>query len=108
MHLHSSPLFSKSQRSNMFRITGLDPAGPLYASLRPILPVDLTLAAEDGKFVDIIHSDGNGFGSPQVTGSIDFLPNGGIHLQPGCPYTSGTFDINRKFLENFLESNFGN
>lgn len=49
-------------------------------------------------FVDIIHTDANGFGSSQATGSIDFWPNGGVHLQPGCPYTSETFDIKSKFL----------
>ncbi|KAK6629854.1 hypothetical protein RUM43_003675 [Polyplax serrata] len=62
------------------RITGLDPAFPLY-----IFQGDVGhLAKSDAKFVDVIHTDGGVFGFPNPIGHVDFYPNGGIALQPGC------------------------
>ncbi|XP_037032003.1 lipase member H [Bradysia coprophila] len=61
------------------RVTGLDPAFPLYnggSSTR--------LSSSDAKFVDVIHTDGGLFGYPWVLGHADFFPNGGVPLQPGC------------------------
>lgn len=87
-----------------FRITGLDPAGPLYATLRPLLPIDLTLSKEDAVFVDIIHGDKNGFGSPSATGDVDFYPNNGAHVQPGCPLEAKLFTLesNKIIRRNFF------
>ncbi|KAL0274603.1 UNVERIFIED_CONTAM: hypothetical protein PYX00_002698 [Menopon gallinae] len=62
------------------RITGLDPAFPLY-----IYQGDRGhLAPSDARFVDIIHTDGGVFGFPNPIGHADFYPNGGVALQPGC------------------------
>jgi len=33
---------------------------------------------------DVIHTDGGIFGIPWALGHVDFYPNGGIALQPGC------------------------
>lgn len=65
----------------LLRITGLDPAGPGF------FPSDSMqhLSAGDAKFVDIIHSDGGGYGQPSATGTADFWPNNGTRFQPGCP-----------------------
>lgn len=62
------------------RLTGLDPAYPGFYP--PILgqPVSKT----DASFVDIIHTDGGGYGAPGKTGHADFWPNGGHAKQPGC------------------------
>ncbi|XP_064929185.1 lipase member H isoform X2 [Columba livia] len=64
------------------RITGLDPAGPLYRGKPPSERLDPT----DAQFVDVIHSDTDGLGYTEALGHIDFYPNGGTD-QPGCPLT---------------------
>lgn len=35
--------------------------------------------------VDVIHTDAWLYGAPVSTGTVDFWPNGGVTLQPGCP-----------------------
>ncbi|XP_076379740.1 pancreatic triacylglycerol lipase-like [Megalopta genalis] len=59
------------------RITGLDPAGPLYYTGR-------YLKAGDAAFVDIIHTDEGVLGQIYNSGDVDFLPNAGHRPQPGC------------------------
>ncbi|XP_068701109.1 pancreatic lipase-related protein 2-like [Montipora foliosa] len=61
------------------RITGLDPAMPLFTGSRKDVHLDKT----DAKYVDIIHTNMGEFGTPDKEGDADFLPNGGA-LQPGC------------------------
>ncbi|CAL4119907.1 unnamed protein product, partial [Meganyctiphanes norvegica] len=68
------------------RITGLDPAGPLFYDL----PNDRILDASDASFVDIIHTNSVNegglidgcYGLLRPLGHVDFYPNGGTH-QPG-------------------------
>uniref|UniRef100_A0A1A9WK45 Lipase domain-containing protein n=1 Tax=Glossina brevipalpis TaxID=37001 RepID=A0A1A9WK45_9MUSC len=65
---------------NLKRITGLDPALPLFddnSSNRRLTPAD-------AYFVDVIHTDGGILGNPEAMGHVDFYPNGGHALQPGC------------------------
>ncbi|XP_050350410.1 pancreatic triacylglycerol lipase-like [Nymphalis io] len=61
------------------RVTGLDPAGPLWNvnSNR--------LRASDGIYVEAIHTDGGtlGLGIGSAVANADFFPNGG-NSQPGC------------------------
>lgn len=68
-----------------FRITGLDPANP------PFFPDILLnhLSHSDAEMVDIIHTDAGLYGQPIATGTIDFWPNDGMTLQPGCPFRLG-------------------
>lgn len=61
------------------RITGLDPAKHLYENTDPKYTID----KNDATFVDIIHTNGNGFGLIKPLGHIDFYPNGG-RSQPNC------------------------
>ncbi|XP_054019552.1 pancreatic lipase-related protein 2 [Dryobates pubescens] len=67
------------------RITGLDPAGPLFQ----YTPTTVRLDPSDAKFVDIIHTHaGHLFfdfapGILQTCGHLDFYPNGGKKM-PGC------------------------
>lgn len=70
------------------RITGMDPAGPLFTGKES----SERLSEEDASFVDVIHSDGNKFGYYAAIGHIDFYPNGGIAFQPGC-YTRDERDL---------------
>ncbi|XP_064116438.1 inactive pancreatic lipase-related protein 1-like [Macrobrachium nipponense] len=66
------------------RITGLDPAEPMFQDL----PIRVRLDPSDAKFVDVIHTDSDsifllGLGLEQPSGHLDFYPNGG-RSQPGC------------------------
>lgn len=66
------------------RITGLDPAAPLFTDTDPIVRLDPT----DAHFVDIVHTDANplmkgGLGINMRLGHVDFFPNGGFD-NPGC------------------------
>ncbi|XP_050535816.1 pancreatic triacylglycerol lipase [Daktulosphaira vitifoliae] len=62
------------------RITGLDPAFPLYM----FSGKKGHLAPTDAEFVDVIHTDAGVFGFPVPLGHADFFPNGGYPTQPGC------------------------
>jgi len=71
------------------RISGLDPAYPLFKGEH----LKHRLDASDAAFVDVIHTDVNvelGAGTSDLSGHIDFFPNGGDD-QPGCQ---------KKFLNN--------
>ncbi|XP_031776478.1 uncharacterized protein LOC100873034 isoform X1 [Apis florea] len=61
------------------RITGLDPAGPLFYLLND------RLSTSDAVFVDVIHTDKGGYGTALKIGHVDFYPNYGHRPQPGCP-----------------------
>ncbi|KAK0071338.1 hypothetical protein PV326_001357 [Microctonus aethiopoides] len=66
------------------RITGLDPAGPLFETPHLKDPED-RLDETDAVFVDIIHTCGGILGFVQPIGHIDFYPNNGTLPQPLCP-----------------------
>lgn len=71
--------------NEMARISGLDPAGPLFQGKHEAVRLD----QNDAKFVDVIHTNtevalGVGFGSSESSGHLDFYVNGGQE-QPGCP-----------------------
>ncbi|KAM0726284.1 Lipase member H [Formica fusca] len=60
------------------RITGLDPANPLfYLSGCYLTPTDAA-------WIDIIHTDMGIIGTATSMGTAEFYVNGGIHPQPGC------------------------
>ncbi|XP_076197882.1 lipase member H isoform X2 [Aptenodytes patagonicus] len=79
---HISGFVGQMFDGTLGRITGLDPAGPLYRGKPPSERLDPT----DAQFVDVIHSDTDGLGYTDALGHIDFYPNGGTD-QPGCPLT---------------------
>lgn len=61
------------------RVTGLDPALPLFT------PKSIDgLQAESAVFVDVIHTDYPIFGDITPRGTIDFYPNYGLTPQKGC------------------------
>jgi len=69
---------------NLSRITGLDPAGPLFEGYSPKVRLDKS----DADYVDVIHSNGDsliigGLGAWEPIGHVDFYPNGG-RAQRGC------------------------
>ena len=68
---------------------GLDPAGPLFEGHPKLYVLDQS----DAKYVDVIHTSGalninndnyRNLGYSQPMGHVDYYPNGGVYLQPGC------------------------
>jgi len=84
------------------RISGLDPAGPLFALDVPYpfnwlnISPQARLNQEDAEFVDVIHTDGRArfhwsilpqYGTMTRMGHVDFFPGSGTEFgwnQPGC------------------------
>lgn len=64
------------------RISGLDPAAPLY-EWPHIESLDEVLDPTDALFVDAIHTNAGYLGMWGTAGHIDYYPNGG-QVQPGC------------------------
>ncbi|XP_023946501.1 pancreatic lipase-related protein 2 isoform X1 [Bicyclus anynana] len=62
------------------RITGLDPAYPGYS----LGGKDNHLSKGDAIFIDVVHTNPGLFGFPQPIGDVDFFPNYGQWIQPGC------------------------
>ncbi|XP_063394976.1 pancreatic triacylglycerol lipase-like [Cydia fagiglandana] len=60
------------------RVTGLDPAGPLWSGNGN------AINGNAGTYVECIHTDGGLLGIFNPSGNADFYPNGGRNPQPGC------------------------
>lgn len=74
----------------------MDPAVNLYY---PPIPGIQHINRNDATYVDIIHTDGGGYGTPKLTGTADFYVNTGRRFQPGCPV--GIFLIRSDNGESF-------
>ncbi|XP_060863486.1 inactive pancreatic lipase-related protein 1-like isoform X2 [Metopolophium dirhodum] len=61
------------------RITGLDPAKPMYEKSGPDDRLDMT----DANYVDVMHTNAGQNGLNKSIGHMDYYPNGGTK-QPGC------------------------
>uniref|UniRef100_A0A3Q3RWQ7 Lipase, member Ib n=1 Tax=Mastacembelus armatus TaxID=205130 RepID=A0A3Q3RWQ7_9TELE len=79
---HLAGFVGANLKGKIGRITGLDPAGPMFTSATP----EERLDPSDAMFVDVLHTDINSFGLRGAHGHIDFYANGGAD-QPGCPKT---------------------
>ncbi|CAH0555101.1 unnamed protein product, partial [Brassicogethes aeneus] len=71
------------------RITGLDPALPLFVTLN----IDEKLDKSDAKFVDVYHTNAFAQGKAENSGHVDFFLNGGV-VQPGCWAENRFFSCN--------------
>uniref|UniRef100_A0A131YPQ8 Pancreatic lipase like enzyme n=1 Tax=Rhipicephalus appendiculatus TaxID=34631 RepID=A0A131YPQ8_RHIAP len=94
--------FYQKRQEKIGRITGLDPAGPLFQDTK------VALSKNDAQFVDVIHSNAGKFsdfmfGMTGQVGHVDFYPNNGDR-QPGC---GGDIDLgcsHSRAIEYFMES----
>ncbi|XP_049526829.1 phospholipase A1-like isoform X2 [Dermacentor silvarum] len=92
--------FYNATKEKLGRITGLDPAGPLFDIS------NVALSKNDANFVDIIHTNAGYLYSLKLgikgpIGHVDFYPNGGSY-QPGCGVDLGC--SHSRARELFLES----
>ncbi|XP_040564250.1 pancreatic triacylglycerol lipase [Lepeophtheirus salmonis] len=94
--------FAGSELTNLSRITGLDPAGPLFEGYDGRVRLDKT----DANYVDVIHSNGDsliigGLGAWEPIGHVDFYPNGG-RAQRGCQnlLIGGLYDFIYSYSNN--------
>lgn len=82
------------------RITGLDPAMPLFVTVNN----DQKLDAGDAHFVDVYHTNAFIQGKVETSGHIDFYVNGGVN-QPGCWEKSNPFNCDHhRSVMYFAES----
>ncbi|KAL1117635.1 hypothetical protein AAG570_003950 [Ranatra chinensis] len=94
---HVAGIAAKLMRSpKLGRITGLDPALPLF-----FLGQKRRLDAEDAMFVDVVHTSIVGFRKPM--GHADFYPNGDKLQQPGCGFSIGVCAHDRAY-QYYIES----
>jgi len=77
------------------RITGLDPAFPMFSMIK----TEQRLDKSDAQFVDVIHTNSGklrqaALSFPMAIGHADFFVNGG-HYQPGCGFiaSGGIYDL---------------
>ena len=81
-------------KEKLWRITGLDPAGPQFTtetvSKEPLssAPKEQRLDSSDAELVDVIHTDGNQWGTMMVLGHVDFYVGNSFetfgHEQANC------------------------
>ncbi|XP_046962859.1 lipase member H-A-like [Vanessa cardui] len=64
------------------RISGLDPALPLFATMDKTKKLD----SSDARYVDVLHTNALAKGKLESSGHADFYSNGGV-VQPGCKST---------------------
>ncbi|XP_043270402.1 phospholipase A1-like [Venturia canescens] len=82
------------------RITGLDPAKPLFVQVDNNGKLD----AGDAEFVDVYHTNAFIQGQIKTSGHIDFYMNGGIN-QPGCWQEQAPFNCSHhRSADYFAES----
>ena len=112
-----------STGSKLLRVTGLDPAGPQFTTrlqpgtlhIEPLksTPRDERLDETDAKVVDIIHTDGNQWGTMIPIGDIDFYVGKSLETlgtkQAACESGdlcdhSKAYDLFSKSLESHFET----
>ncbi|CAH4037714.1 vitellogenin-3-like [Pieris brassicae] len=72
---------TQQKGTQLKRITGLDPAGPLFTD-----PIKLVRGLErtDAFFVDVLHTNPQQLGTSNNIGDVDIWVNCDLEYQPGC------------------------
>lgn len=100
---HTAGIAGKNIKSGRVeRITGLDPALPLY-NLAPG-DAEWRLTKDDAQFVDVIHTASGLLGFLFPLGDNDYYPNGGTVSQPGCNFDIGGSCSHSRSWEYFIET----
>ncbi|XP_053995375.1 pancreatic lipase-related protein 2-like [Hylaeus anthracinus] len=89
------------------RITGLDPASPLFETISGIVDPELRLDPTDAQFVDVIHTSGSAFGFLAPLGHADFYPNNGKFPQPGCSFILTSTYCSHSRAHQFMTESIG-
>lgn len=96
---HILGIAGKHTKEKVNTIFGIDPSGPIIA----FAPPSLRLSRGDGKYIEVIHTNGNNFGILAVSGDVDFYVNGG-KVQPGCEDPSSLTCSHNRAAVYFAES----
>lgn len=78
------------------RITGLDATGGVFENATK----ECRINSNDAGLVVGIHTDGGRKGFLKAFGHIDFFPNGGTAVQPGCEASTIGIDIYYTVISN--------
>lgn len=78
---HASGVAGHFTKQKVSRVTGLDPALPLFEDVADLKD---RLDDSDAEFVEVIHTAAGILGMSSPVGHADFYPNGGTPFQPGC------------------------
>ncbi|KAK0181684.1 hypothetical protein PV327_003949 [Microctonus hyperodae] len=89
------------------RITGLDPASPLFETTSGVVDPEYRLDPTDAQFVDVIHTSGTAFGFLSPLGHADFYPNNGKFPQPGCSFLPTTTYCSHSRAHQFMTESIG-
>ncbi|XP_076249159.1 pancreatic triacylglycerol lipase [Calliopsis andreniformis] len=89
------------------RITGLDPASPLFETISGIVDPEFRLDPTDAQFVDVIHTSGAAFGFLAPLGHADFYPNNGKFPQPGCSFAPTITYCSHSRAHQFMTESIG-
>ncbi|KAL0838687.1 hypothetical protein ABMA28_016757 [Loxostege sticticalis] len=86
------------------RVTGLDPAFPIF-EVPFLYPPEERIDSACAAFVDIIHTCGGLMGFVRPIGHLDFYPNSGMLIQPSCIYSSDPLSCSHaKSYEYYVET----
>ncbi|XP_072750421.1 lipase member H-like [Anoplolepis gracilipes] len=100
---HIAGFVGKCNKFVIPRITGLDPANPLF-----YLP-GCYLKSTDATWIDVIHTDMGGYGTFTFMGTAEYYANGGFPPQPGCklfgiPLSPRDFCSHERAVELYAKS----
>lgn len=85
---HTGEIFHKNTKEKIWRITGLDPAGPCFSKS----PIQEQVRSGVAEYVEVYHCNAGELGTTSKIGDIDFFINKEGRVQPNCQ-TPGVPDI---------------
>lgn len=99
-------IIALSRRSlQLYRISALDPALPLFYTNFVFLP--MSLSSRDAEYVDVYHTDAGVLGANVPSGTVDIWMNGGSE-QPGCNGITEPICSHSRAWQYFAESTGSN